>query len=134
MNKTVSVTEIIEAHATSYYYFFTIFVMRTMVLFYRSFTHDTIGHVCRCQRNRESSRLTLSISQLPLHNYNLHRRPGNRHPISAGIHSSSKMPITRNIHGRLPSRYQANTLPQNTPCDRVGELLEDWLSNMSGCT
>ena len=44
------------------------------------------------------------------------------------------MASIRNIHGRLPSRSQANALHQNTPCDRVGELLEDWPCNMSGCT
>ena len=59
-------------------------------------------------------------------------RPSNRHPISAGIHPSSKMPIISKIHG--PSRSQSKALHHNTHGDRVCELLEDWPRPMSGCT
>ena len=38
------------------------------------------------------------------------------------------------MHGGLPSRSQSEALPCKTPCDRMGELLEDWPRPMSGCT
>jgi hypothetical protein len=44
------------------------------------------------------------------------------------------MPITPEINGLLPSMSQFEALHTNTPCDRVGELLEDWPRPMSDCT
>ena len=44
------------------------------------------------------------------------------------------MPIIPQMHGGLPSRSQSKALHHNTPCDRMGELLEDWPRPMSGYT
>lgn len=44
------------------------------------------------------------------------------------------MPIIPQMHGGLPSRSQSEALHRKTPCDRMGELLEDWPRPMSGCT
>ena len=44
------------------------------------------------------------------------------------------MPIIPKKNGHLPSRSQSEALHHNTPCDRAGELLEDWPRPMSDCT